>query len=168
MLKNHKSLIIVIIISLVSIFLVLEVFAEETNKSKLVNSKDLKLPEIAGLQGGYLPKCKIIIGDYELDDIQIYADDKKVEEILFEIKDKNKIRTFPCMDFTVELNKLIIKPTSTIIGDISFEGIFLPVKNGNYMGLYDTVVLRGKLMITKDKKNLYLNDKQEFTFLYGD
>lgn len=147
--------------------------AKEIFISKKIETKELRVPEISGLQGGYLPKNAIVIGEYKLACIIINTNsDNKITKILFQIKDKNEesfVKFYSCNDFVIESNKLILKPTTTKIGNISFEGNLLPVKNGNYMRVsYDTIVLKGKMVITKKKKTVYLNKNQEFTFLFGD
>lgn len=147
--------------------------AQKIYISKKTDTKDLRVPEISGLQGGYLPKNAIIIDDYKFACIIINtSSDNKITGILFQIKDKNEksfAKFYPCKDFCIDSNKLILKSTTTKLGNISFEGNFLPIKSGNYMKVsYDTIVLKGRLVITKGKKTLYLNKNQEFTFLYGD
>lgn len=163
MFKNNWIVVIGILVILLLITTM--GFAEESKQNNLT------IPEIAGLQGGYLPKNDIIIGDYKLECIQIYSDEKKIEKIFIEVIDKKKkIKLFKCENYLVKSDRIVIKSTTTVLGNISFDGIFLPVENGDYLGTSEnnTVVLKGKLIITKEGKRLYINNNQEFTFLYGD
>lgn len=151
---------------------ILNIQAGDLTLLRQINAESLRVPEISGLQGGYIPKNDILIGNYKLACIIINVNpSNKIKEILFEIKDKNEtlVKFFPCANFVCKSNKLVLKSTKTLLGDISFEGMFLPVKDGKYMTVsYDTVVLKGELTITKEKKKVFYNKNQQFTFLFGD
>jgi hypothetical protein len=165
-----KNWIIIICICTIFAFVTAVGFTEKKELEQ--NNINLTIPEVAGLQGGYLPKNEIVIGNYKFECIQIFSDEKKVKEVFFEIKEKRnkKIKLFKCKNFIVQSNKIVIKPTTTTIGNISFKGSFLPVENGDYLGTSENniVVLRGKFIIKNERKSLYINNNQEFTFLYGD
>lgn len=175
MFVNQRNLIKIVFLGIITLLIMSGYIYTISNKLEAKGTKDnsFKTPDVSGLQGGYLPKNDIIIDSYKFACIIINVNSEKmIQEILFQIKDRDEksfAKFFPCMNFVLKSNKLILDPTTTMIGDISFEGTFLPVKNGDYTNVkYDEIVLKGKLKIVNSGKNLYLNNNQEFTFLYGD
>jgi hypothetical protein len=135
--------------------------------------KNARVPDISGLGGGYIPKNNVIINNYKLACIIIESDSNSaIKAVLIEVKDKEEKSVFftKCGKFSVKSGRFIIQPTSTKLGDISFEGNFLKVMGGKYLGnvAYDTVVLKGRLRITNSQKRLYTNNRQEFTYVSGD
>jgi hypothetical protein len=170
--KNYRYWFL-LVIGLFSFTVAANGLAADINQSKPLENKVFKLPAISNLQGGYLPQNQIVIGDYKLACIIINTSQRnKIVEILFEIKDKEEkslVKFFPCRDFLIQANQLTLKTTATLMGNIFFDGIFLPVKNGSYFDVsYDTVVLKGILTLTKDRNPIYSNSHQMFTFLSGD
>jgi hypothetical protein len=145
----------------------------EAKSNESGTATNLRIPEISGLEGGYIPKNDIIIGGYKLTTLIINTTtNNKIDAIQFYITDKDQKKSaefFKCKDYQLKSGKIILDATPTKIGDITFEGKFLPVKNGNYMDVaYDIIVLKGKLTIKIHGKTRYDNDKQEFTFFYGE
>lgn len=137
------------------------------NRQIIKQQSDKRVPDTSELYGGYALKNELIIGNYKI--LGLLIDSGKYSRsiaffLVQNINDSHK-DTCNCLLDSLNSGKISVRTAEETFGQISFQGIFLPVKDGNYWLVSENVtVLKGKLQVMRNNKVIYSNENQEFAF----
>lgn len=141
------------------------ILSREMAKERQISEQQgkIRVPDISGLEGGYAPKNELRVGNYKI--LGLVLESGKDASFFVQNINGSKYREVGrCLYYRLESGIIKLREIGPC-GEISFNGIFLPVNGGNYWIVPEnTIVLKGKLQVVKDNKIVYFSENQEFKF----